>query len=183
MAQIDKTFTISGMSCGGCVNSLTRVLKTVPGIEPLKIEVGKAALRIDTDKVTDDTVKSAVERAGFEVAGVTCLPRMGIALVALLLIGFINWYFLGKKRAAVAAPAAPGGAVDVTVRVEARYSPSVIEVPAGSHVRLTLDRQEDNPCSDELRDSRFRHPPRSARLQEDRHRVHRNPGTHEFKAA
>ena len=30
------------MSCGGCVNSLTRVLKTVPGIEPLKIEVGKA---------------------------------------------------------------------------------------------------------------------------------------------
>ena len=74
----------------------------------------------------------------------------GIALAALLLIGFINWYFLGKKRAAVAAPAAPGGAVDVTVRVEGGYSPSVIEVPAGSRVRLTLDRQEDNPCSDEL---------------------------------
>jgi copper chaperone CopZ len=41
------------------------VLKTVPGIEPLKIEVGKAALRIDTDKVSDATIKSAVERAGF----------------------------------------------------------------------------------------------------------------------
>ena len=35
------------MSCGGCVNSLTRVLKSVPGIEPLKIEVGKAQLRLD----------------------------------------------------------------------------------------------------------------------------------------
>ena len=67
MNTTDKTFTISGMSCGGCVNSLTRVLKTVPGIEPLKIEVGTAALRIDTSQVTDDTVKSAVERAGFEV--------------------------------------------------------------------------------------------------------------------
>jgi copper chaperone len=67
MVQIDKTFIIDGMSCGGCVNSLTRVLKTVPGVEPLKIEVGKAALRIDTDKVTDDTIKSAVQRAGFEL--------------------------------------------------------------------------------------------------------------------
>ena len=26
----------------------------------------------------------------------------------------------------------------------------MIEVPAGSRVRLTLDRREDNPCSDEL---------------------------------
>ena len=42
MNTIEKTFTIPGMSCGGCVNSLTRVLKSVPGIEPIKIEVGKA---------------------------------------------------------------------------------------------------------------------------------------------
>lgn len=69
MSQIDKTFTISGMSCGGCVNSLTRVLRTVPGIEPITIEVGKAALRIDTDTVTEDTIKAAVERAGFELVG------------------------------------------------------------------------------------------------------------------
>ena len=67
MSQIDKTFAISGMSCGGCVNSLTRVLKTVPGIEPLKIEVGKASLRLDSEKVTSEAVKAAVARAGFEV--------------------------------------------------------------------------------------------------------------------
>ena len=69
MSQIEKTFTISGMSCGGCVNSLTRVLKTVPGIEPLKVEVGKASVRLDTDKATDDSVRAAVERAGFELVG------------------------------------------------------------------------------------------------------------------
>ena len=67
MAQTDKTFIINGMSCGGCVNSLTRVLKTVPGIEPIKIEVGKASLRLD-DTVSTNTVKAAVERAGFELA-------------------------------------------------------------------------------------------------------------------
>lgn len=63
----DKTFTISGMSCGGCVKSLTRVLTSVPGIEPLKIEVGAAQLRLDTDRVTSQTVRDAVARAGFEV--------------------------------------------------------------------------------------------------------------------
>ena len=67
MATVDKTFIVSGMSCGGCVNSLTRVLKSVPGIELLTIEVGKAALRLDSDKVSDAAVKAAVARAGFEV--------------------------------------------------------------------------------------------------------------------
>lgn len=69
MGQVDRTFIIGGMSCGGCVNSLTRVLKAVPGIEPLKIDVGRAALRLDSETVTTDAVKAAVERAGFELVG------------------------------------------------------------------------------------------------------------------
>lgn len=73
----------------------------------------------------------------------------GIAATAALLIALINWYFLGPKKAAVAV-AANGGVVDVTVRVEGGYSPAEIEVPAGSTVRMTFDRREDNPCSDEL---------------------------------
>lgn len=64
---MERTFEISGMSCGGCVNSLTRVLKAVPGIEPVKIEVGKAQLRLDETRVTPQTVKDAVARAGFAV--------------------------------------------------------------------------------------------------------------------
>ena len=69
MSTIDKTFTISGMSCGGCVNSLTRVLKSVPGIEPIKIEVGKAQLRLDEARASTQSVKDAVARAGFAVTG------------------------------------------------------------------------------------------------------------------
>ena len=69
MAQIDRTFTVSGMSCGGCVNSLTRVLKSVPGIEPVTVEVGRAVLRFDPALITADTIKAAVDRAGFAVIG------------------------------------------------------------------------------------------------------------------
>src|SRR5215213_8233728 len=75
----------------------------------------------------------------------------GIAAGAIALIAFVNWFFLGSKGTpAVAAAAAPGGIVDVTVLVEGGYTPSTIEVPAGSRVRMTFDRREDNPCSDEI---------------------------------
>jgi plastocyanin domain-containing protein len=71
--------------------------------------------------------------------------------------------------------------VDVTVRVEGGYSPSVIEVPAGSRVRMTLDRQEDNPCSDELVIPDFgirRELPAFAKTLVE---FTATPGTHEFK--
>lgn len=67
MSGIEKTYAIAGMSCGGCVNSLTRVLKSVPGIEPVKVEVGRAVLRFDPAQITTDTIKAAVDRAGFAV--------------------------------------------------------------------------------------------------------------------
>lgn len=62
-----RTYTIAGMSCGGCVKSLTRVLSAVPGIEPLKIDVGTAQLKVDEARVSSQTVRDAVARAGFEV--------------------------------------------------------------------------------------------------------------------
>lgn len=74
-----------------------------------------------------------------------------IAAGAVALIAFVNWFFLGKKSRPVAATAAaPDGVVDVTVTIEGGYTPSTIEVPAGSRVRMTLDRREDNPCSEEI---------------------------------
>ncbi len=67
MNTVEKTVVIGGMSCGGCVTSLTRVLQAVPGIDPLKIEVGKARLRLDADVVTPAMLAAAVDRAGFTV--------------------------------------------------------------------------------------------------------------------
>lgn len=72
-----------------------------------------------------------------------------IASGALALIVLVNWFFLGR-RGAPAVAAAQDGVVDVTVRIDGGYSPSTIEVPAGSRVRMTLDRREDNPCSEEI---------------------------------
>ena len=71
-----------------------------------------------------------------------------LVIGAVALIAVVNWYFLGDKGGA--AVAATGNAADITIRVEGGYTPNAIEVPLGSRVRLTFDRQEDNPCSEEV---------------------------------
>jgi len=73
-----------------------------------------------------------------------------IVIGAIALIGWVNWYFLGARGGAAVAATAVGNTADITIRVEGGYTPNTIEVPLGSRVRLTFDRQEDNPCSEEV---------------------------------
>ncbi len=77
---------------------------------------------------------------------------MDIAIVggAAALIVLVNWYFLGRTQATAVAVASPGQVAEFTIHVEGGYSPNAIAVPLGSRVRLTFDRQEDNPCSEEV---------------------------------
>ena len=72
-----------------------------------------------------------------------------IAFGAVVLIGLVNWFFLGRRTTTVAATVT-GAQQAITIRVEGGYSPNRIEVERGKPVRLTFDRREDNPCSDEL---------------------------------
>ena len=105
----------------------------------------------------------------------------GVALAAAVLIALTNWYFLGPKGATVAAPAANGGVIDLTVLVEGGYSPAEIEVPAGSRVRMTFDRREDNPCSDELVIADFGIRRNLPAFKKTVVELTATPGRHEFK--
>ena len=64
-------------------------------------------------------------------------------------IALVNWYFLFGKRA-IAASIGAQGAQEFTIRVHGGYAPAIVEVTAGRPVRLTFDRMEDNPCSEEV---------------------------------
>ena len=75
---------------------------------------------------------------------------VAILLAAALAIGLVNWYFLFSRRRAVAAAPAGPGIQAITIRVAGGYTPNLIEVASGRPVRLTFDRQEDNPCSEEV---------------------------------
>ncbi len=76
-----------------------------------------------------------------------------VVSAAVVLIALVNWYFLFSRRKAAgpaAAIASADGVQAIEVRVHGGYSPNLIEVERGRPVRMTFDRQEDNPCSEEL---------------------------------
>ena len=70
-----------------------------------------------------------------------------VIAAALTLVVAVNYYFLGPRRATRATAAAIQEAV---ITIDGGYVPSVIEVDSGRPVRLTFDRRESNPCSEEV---------------------------------
>jgi len=62
------TLNIKGMTCMGCVNSVTRVLMASPGVADARVTLQPAQAQIDYDaSLTNPAqLKSAVEDAGYE---------------------------------------------------------------------------------------------------------------------
>ena len=65
------TLGISGMTCGGCVSSVTRVLKALNGVAKAEVSLEKRSAVVDYDpgKVGIEQLKRSVIEAGFEIAG------------------------------------------------------------------------------------------------------------------
>lgn len=63
------TINIKGMTCGGCVKSVTNVLQQLPGVSSVNVslEQNSAMISFDSAKVGPSQFKSAIEDAGFDV--------------------------------------------------------------------------------------------------------------------
>jgi len=61
---------VGGMSCQGCVKSVTKVLSELPGVvkAEVSLERGEASVDYDAGKVTRDAMKRVIDDAGFEAA-------------------------------------------------------------------------------------------------------------------
>ena len=61
--------TISGMTCGGCVNSVTRVLQALPGVQQANVTLVPSQANVSYDAALADPEKlaQAVAEAGFTV--------------------------------------------------------------------------------------------------------------------
>ena len=84
--------------------------------------------------------------------------KLVVLLTGLALSGWILWYFFRSRTPGAAAVAVPadGGVQEAVITVKGGYDPSEVRVAAGRPVRLIFDRQETNPCSDELVIPEFR---------------------------
>ena len=64
-----QILNIKGMTCGGCVKSVTNVLQQLPGISSVtgSLELNNAVINYDPAKVKPTQFKSAIEDAGYDV--------------------------------------------------------------------------------------------------------------------
>ncbi len=64
-----KTYTITGMHCTGCANSVKKVLEQVDGISTADVNLAaeKATIQFSEQSIDDKAVVDAVQKAGFNV--------------------------------------------------------------------------------------------------------------------
>lgn len=69
MAIEEKEVKVVGMHCNSCVNAVQLSLTDVDGIVDAKADLksGITKITLDTNLVSEDDIKEAVEEAGFNV--------------------------------------------------------------------------------------------------------------------
>ena len=68
---MDVTMKVEGMTCGGCVANVTRLLKAVDGVEQVAVTLqpGEAKVSFDPARTGPAALRSTIEDAGFDVVG------------------------------------------------------------------------------------------------------------------
>ena len=64
------SFDVGGMSCGGCVANVKRVLEALPGVKQVSVTLdpGRADVDYDPSRVKAEAFYDAVRSAGYDVA-------------------------------------------------------------------------------------------------------------------
>jgi copper chaperone len=62
------TYTVTGMTCGHCVNSVSEEVGQVTGVTGVDVDLKTGAVTVTSDGPLDDAaIRAAVEEAGYEV--------------------------------------------------------------------------------------------------------------------
>jgi copper chaperone len=64
-----QSYTVTGMTCGHCVASVTEEVEEIPGVENVEVVLESGSLTLTSAEPVDEAaVKSAVEEAGYQLA-------------------------------------------------------------------------------------------------------------------
>ncbi|MEJ7781762.1 MAG: cation transporter [Solirubrobacteraceae bacterium] len=64
----EKTYTVTGMSCGHCELSVHEEVEALAGVESARADHATGTLVVRGDEVDDAAVRAAVSEAGYDVA-------------------------------------------------------------------------------------------------------------------
>ena len=66
---VTSTYTVTGMTCGHCVQAVSGELSALPGVEDVQVDLASGAVTVTSEAPrTDDAVRAAVDEAGYELA-------------------------------------------------------------------------------------------------------------------
>ncbi len=64
-----QTYTVTGMTCGHCVASVTEEVEEIPGVQGVEVVLETGNLTVTSSEPVDDAaVRAAVEEAGYALA-------------------------------------------------------------------------------------------------------------------
>ena len=64
-----ESYTVTGMTCGHCVSSVTEEVSELPGVTDVQVELETGRLTVTAaDPLGADAVRAAVEEAGYALA-------------------------------------------------------------------------------------------------------------------
>lgn len=68
-----STYTVTGMTCGHCVSSVTEELTALPGVRDVEVDLvagGDSTVTVTSEQpLEEDAVRAAVDEAGYALAG------------------------------------------------------------------------------------------------------------------
>jgi len=69
-----RTYTVTGMTCGHCVSSVTEEVGAVPGVTGVEVDLATGRLRVTAGSVDDAAILAAVAEAGYSAAPHSAAP-------------------------------------------------------------------------------------------------------------
>ena len=64
------TYQVSGMTCGHCVQAVSREVGALPGVETVDVDLATGAVRVTSEQpLSSEAVRDAVDEAGYELVG------------------------------------------------------------------------------------------------------------------
>ncbi len=65
-----STYTVTGMTCGHCVASVTEEITEIDGVSDVAVDLPTGVVTVTSDRPLDEAqVRAAVEEAGYRLAG------------------------------------------------------------------------------------------------------------------
>ncbi len=65
---MNTTITVSGMTCGHCVNSVTEELSKISGVKKVKVDLDSGKVDITSEsELAQADLSEAIQEAGYEI--------------------------------------------------------------------------------------------------------------------